>query len=73
MLPPPEGTVPGTGPCAPFPGAMLILGGGRWLLMNGRVVTYRELGYPVELNPRTYDYWEDAAIRSGSTLVELIV
>ncbi|AHJ86368.1 hypothetical protein 40AC_4 [Mycobacterium phage 40AC] len=72
MMPPPDGQEPAEGDVVPQPGSVLILGGNRWLSMQGRILP-EPLGYEVGLESNTVHYWEDAAVRAGSTLADLIV
>ena len=72
MMPPdrPQPPLPGRR-VHPYPNEALALGGGRWLEQTGEVVTTLE-GDECELKAVTLAYWEDAAVRGGHILSELI-
>jgi hypothetical protein len=73
MMPPDPQITPPAGDVAPYPGSALNIGGGRWLLMTGDIVT-NIVGRRCELTSQTVRYWELAALRGqGVPLSELIV
>lgn len=73
MMPPETQLMQPAGDVAPYPGSALDIGGGRWLLMTGDIVT-EVVGRRCGLTSQTFRYWELAALRGqGVPLSELIV
>lgn len=70
-MPPLEPVDPAEGDIAPDPMDVLTLGGNRWLGPNGRVLP-KPIGIPVDLQPNTLKFWEEAARRGGYVLSELL-
>ena len=73
MMPPDRVTpIPSDSRVIPDPGYSLTLGGGRWLHQTGEVTT-TEPSRECDITAETLAYWEDAAVRGGNTLNDLIV
>ena len=71
-MPPTGWLPPPTGDVVPYPGSCLFLGAGRWLLQTGEVSTV-QYGRSCSLTAQTLKYWQDAAVRGGNVLEDLIV
>ena len=73
-MPPTTPLPPPTGDVVPWPGSALILGGGKFLLETGDLVTKRPRGHrPCNLTANTLKYWEATADRGqGANLSELM-
>ena len=74
MMPPKNPRPAPTGDIAPYPSQALNLGGGRYMYINGDIVTKLRGAHPVELQPNTLKFWEEKAQQvHGKSLNDLIV